>query len=189
MVPPAVIHRHIQQRHLFSSKTIIQFSWFSPLLPFPPSKSHPFLERNTICVLPGSERLCVACFAYLQSLLRFFGFLSSSLVCRNSGVQKFWDNQKTGQLCSSWCGRVILQHPPPKKTKQRKFTEGEEMRRELEEEEKESILGKKFWFQKKGMMHNERSSCLSCKLLPCKVGSSSLCYIIRGVFQISFKAI
>jgi hypothetical protein len=33
---------------------------------------------------------------------------------------------------------------PPKKTKQRKFTEGEEMRRELEEEEKESILGKKF---------------------------------------------
>jgi hypothetical protein len=38
--------------------------------------------------------------------------------------------------------------------------------------------------EKKGMMHNERS-----KLLPCRIGSSSLCYIIRSVFQISPRAI
>ncbi len=144
MVPPAVIHRHIQQRHLFSSKTIIQFSWFSPLLPFPPSKSHPFLERNTICVLPGSERLC-ACLLCLSSISCQIFWVFVVFV----GVQKFWCAEVLGQpknrstLLKLMCTRHTSTSPP-KKTKQRKFTEGEEMRRELEEEEKESILGKKF---------------------------------------------
>ncbi len=152
------MHRHIQQIHLFSSKIFIQFSWFSPLqapLPFPPpSKFHPFLERNTFCVLPGSERL--------RALLLFVFNLSSVFL-------SFF-----GRLC--WCAEVLgstkkkpvnfalvdnarvmySTFPPPKKrnkTKQNKKhtrgREGEEKRRELEEEEKEKHLAQEILIPEK----------------------------------------
>ncbi len=144
-----VRHRHIQKVHLFSSKNIIQLCWFSPLQApshSPQASLIHFWSANTFCVLPGSERLCACILACLQSLVRFFWVFVVF-----AGVQKFWDQQKTSQLCSSCCARVMYSTSPPKKTKTKtkkqnkeKTQKGKRRRRELEEEEKESILGKKF---------------------------------------------
>jgi hypothetical protein len=59
----------------------------------------------------------------------------------------------------------------------------------LRRRRRKASWARNFDSRKKAWFITKDPSCLSCKLLPCKIGSSSLCYIIRGVFQISFKAI
>jgi hypothetical protein len=89
-----------------------------------------------VCGLAQSA-CALACFAYLQSLVSVFGFLSSSLVCRSSGTTKKPVNFAQVDVDASYFavggggggggGGV-----------------GGGGGEEEEEEEKESILGKKF---------------------------------------------
>jgi hypothetical protein len=208
VVPLDVMHHHIQQLHLFSSKNIIQFSWFSP-----PPDSFPSPAKPVSSISGAQHVLCAACLRALarfasfclQSLVGFFGvFWSSLLVCRSSRINK----KKPVNFALVDSVRVMYSTFPPRpqkketkqkqktkrnKTKQkthegkRRWREGEEKRtweENLRRRRRKASCARNFEFRKKDMMHNERS-----KLLPCKIGGSSLCYIIRSVFQISFRAI
>lgn len=112
-----VRHRHIQKVHLFSSKNIIQFSWFSPLqtpsLPPKQVSSISGAQTRFVCCL-GQSACALACLLVFNLLSDFLGFRRLCWCAEVLGPTK---NQST--LLKLLCTRNVFNVPPKKNTKQK----------------------------------------------------------------------